>query len=424
MRSLLVLTCMIIGFSTALYAQDDTSGPISEVRRVDNPSATTQPAAGPALATTSPGATNNYDMSLAGQQSDEAEKLSTASAPKIRRFHEVLDEVLAEFGYDVRMKQLDGLKNISIRRVAVSDTLPQSYSDYVELLVAERIRENSRVRLISCIPCKTRTSRLVDAKLRITSPITNVTDMNQAAESLGIENFMDVVFVYHTTHMVLAFQIFDTNTKEMVWARTYNSETVKSRYQKLAVDYSQVAKSRPGEEYVPDYRYMFGAGGAFVPNLNGDAGDSTMMAVEFRGTEKFNNRHSEFGLMLDFYNSFSTFISEYPSSGVDATTPEPKPGPTPFKTAFGLTALFAHNFLGSIESYNTVRYGVHTGVGVLFAPGYLPGTLRLGLDSYFGRAFAVSMTSMYVMPSTILVRGANIATKGGPGGALLVSYNF
>ena len=42
--------------------------------------------------------------------------------------------------------------------------------------------------------------------------------------------FMDAVLVYHTTHMVLAVDVFNAQTKELVWARTYNSETVKSRY--------------------------------------------------------------------------------------------------------------------------------------------------------------------------------------------------
>lgn len=373
--------------------------------------------------------TQNYDYSLAAKQSAEAEKIKEASAPKVRQFHEVLDELLAEFGYDVRMKQLNGLKNLAIRRVAVSDTLPMSYSDYIELLVAERLRENARIRLINCIPCKTKTSRLIDSKLRITSPLTNVSEMQQAAEQMGIENFMDVVFVYHTTHMVLAFQIFDTSTKELVWARTYNSETIKSRFQKLAVDYSQVAKARqPGEEYKADYRYMFGIGGASVPNVGGMAGDKSFMALSFRATERFNNRHSEFGLLGNFYTAFSSILNDYPSvqdaNAPADSTPTLTPGPQPFTSAFALYALYAHNFLGTIESYNTIRHGMTGGVGALMASGYMAGSMRAGWDTYFGRTFAVSVNGMYVMASSIKVNKKSVRTKGGTGGELVVSYNF
>ncbi|NRA44938.1 MAG: hypothetical protein HRU09_08290 [Oligoflexales bacterium] len=42
-----------------------------------------------------------------------------ASSKTVRRFHEVLDELLAEFGYDVKTGQIKGLKNLAIRKVDV-----------------------------------------------------------------------------------------------------------------------------------------------------------------------------------------------------------------------------------------------------------------------------------------------------------------
>src|SRR5690606_570799 len=108
--------------------------------------------------------------------------------------------------------------------------------------------------LISCLVCKTRSSSMVDGKLYITSPRTNISRLNSAADQLGIQHFMDITLVYHSTHMVLAFQIFDVRSKELIWTRTYNSETMRSRFQNMAVDYSQVAKSRKSDEYVPEYK--------------------------------------------------------------------------------------------------------------------------------------------------------------------------
>ena len=44
---------------------------------------------------------------------------------------------------------------------------------------------------------------------------------------------MDIVLVYHTTHMVLAYQVFEVETGEMLWAKAYNSETIRSGFKSL-----------------------------------------------------------------------------------------------------------------------------------------------------------------------------------------------
>ncbi len=369
---------------------------------------------------------------LAAEQSKEAEAMAIADGPHVRRFHEVVDELLAEFGYDVKMGQINGLKNLSIRKVTVNSALPRSYESYVALLVSERIRENSKIRLISCITCMNKSSRLADGKLVVTSPTTNMAEMDRAASTMGIEYFMDIVMVYHTTHMVLAFQIFNTDTKETVWSRTYNSETIKSRFQRLAVDYSQVKKSRPGEDYVPEFRYAFGLGGAYVPNVTGDSNDEGMMVAHFRGTEKFDNRHSEFGLVLNLYQSTNSTLSSYPTTGgttdTSTTTDQSNQSTTtklsPFTSAIGLYMLYAYNFLGAIESYNTTRIGVTGGLGTLLATGYLAGTVRGGVDVYLGRSFSVSIAMLYVASSKVLANQKYTDTPGGVGGEVELVYNF
>lgn len=366
------------------------------------------------------------------QQAREAEEMQEASSPMVRRFHEVLDELLAEFGYDVKMGQVNGLKNLSIRKVTVSDTLPWSYRSYVELLVAERIRENSQIRLVSCLPCRSKTTRLMDGRLVVTSPTTNMAEMQRASDQLGIDYFMDIVLVFHTTHMVLAMQAFNTQSKELVWARTYNSETVRSRYQKLAVDYSQVEKSRPGEEYEADFRYLAGMGAASVPNVGGTQDDSGFILLHFRGSERFNNRQNEFGMILNIYSSSSALLSDYPSTA--ATDPDAadeaeesvttSSTPDPFTQAIGVYGIYAQNFIGALESYNEVRHGATVGVGFLMASGYIAGTGRLGWDTYFGRNFSITGGLLYVMSSRILVDNQYRDTQGGAGGEIAVAYNF
>jgi len=365
-------------------------------------------------------------------QAQYAEGLRESSAKNVRRFHEVLDELLAEFGYDVKMGQIKGLKNVAIRKIRVSSAIPTTYERYLEMLLSERIRENSRIKLINCVPCRTRTSSVVDGKLLITSPATNMAKLDSAAAQLGIDNFMDAVLVYHTTHMVLAITVFDVTTKETVWARAYNSETIKSRYQKLAVDYSQVEKSRPGEDYVPEYRFLFGIGGAGIPNVGGGSEDSSMLNLQIRATEKFNERRSEFGMMFSVLKTTASLQKSYPTEGApaaeDSTQETEVVGtgvtPKPFETAFTLYGMYSHLFVGPLESYNNTRHGLHVGGGIFMAASYLAPTIRAGWDVYFGRRWSTNLGAVYIAPSNILVDGDSIPTKGGAGGDLVISLNY
>ena len=361
------------------------------------------------------------------------ESTPVANSRQVRRFHAVLDELLAEFGYDVKAGQIKGLSNVAVRKVKVSSAIPRTYEEYIETLIVERIRENSQVRILDCIPCKTRTSTLIDGKLMITSPATNMAKLESAATTMGIENFMDVILVYHTSHMVLAVNVFNSQSKEMVWARSYNSETLKTRFQKLAVDYSQVEPKRLSEEYTPEYRLMVGLGGASVPNLSGRPADSAMLNLQIRSTEKFNNRHNEVGLMLSVLQAASSVVSSAPaessstttnSTTTSTTTSSSTPVPKAFKTAVGLYAHFSYLFVGQVESYNEMRTGIGLDLGTLIASGYLAPAARGGFDFFLGRRFSMSFYGHYIGPASVNISGSTAKAKGGGGGDVIFSLNY
>lgn len=351
----------------------------------------------------------------------------TASGSDVRQFHDVLNDLLSEFTYDVKQGQVNGLKNLSIRRVDISDTLPRTYEQYVELLVSERLRENSKVKLLNCVPCKSKSSTMVEGKLMITSPLTNLQRMDEAANQLGIENFMDVVLVYHTTHMVLAFNVFNTQSKELTWARTYNSETLRSNYQRMAVDFNQVDKSRNSDVYVPEYKIMLGVGGSQLPNVAGNERDKSFLGVHIRALEKFDNRRLDFGLSTSIWTNTSDFLKAYPSEGTSSsstTTYTGKKRPLPYKYLLGVHGLLARNFVGSVEIYDKVRHGVHVGVGGVASKGYLAPSIRAGYDLYLGRRFVASFDAHYITQSSILVGTDFQSSRAGGGGDLALSYNF
>jgi hypothetical protein len=270
---------------------------------------------------------------------------------------------------------------------------------------------------------------MVEGKLIITSPLTNVQKMDEAANQLGIENYMDVVLVYHTTHMVLAFNVFSTQTKELVWARTYNSETVRSRYQRMAVDFNQIEKSRNSDEYVPDYKILVGFSGSNLPNVAGGERDKSFLGVHIRSVEKFANRKLDFGLLTSGYISTAKFLNTYPSEGAatsssSSTTYSGSARPLPYTYVLGVQALTAYNFVGDVEVYDRVRHGVHFGLGGIISTGYLAPSARLGWDTYFGRRFVLTVSAQYISESTILVKGDYQTSRGGGGGDLVLSYNF
>ena len=359
----------------------------------------------------------------------QRDSLNSTVAPnsEVRQFHDVLNDLLSEFAYDVKQGQVNGLKNLSIRRIDISDTLPRTYEQYVELLVSEKVRENSKIKLLNCIPCKTKTSTMVDGKLMITSPLTNLQRMDEAAGQLGIENFMDVVLVYHTTHMVLAFNVFNTQTKELAWARTYNSETLRSNYQRMAVDYKQVEKGRDSDTYVPDYKILVGLGGSQLPNVAGDTRDKSFLGLHMRTMEKFDNRRLDFGLAVSVWTNTADLLKAYPSEGSSNGTETPYSGesrPLPYKYLLGIHALLARNFVGSVEIYDKVRHGVHLGVGGVVSKGYLAPSLKAGWDVYLGRRFVATFDAHYITKSTILVDDDFQTSRGGGGGDFSLSYNF
>jgi hypothetical protein len=375
------------------------------------------------------------DLARQVENAKVADKIIAASAKKVRQFHEVLDELLAEFGYDVRSGILKDVKNLSIRRVIVSDALPHTYKKYVGMLITERIVDNTNVRLVNCISCNIKSSKLVDGTLRISSPSANLSQLQHISRTLGIDNFMDIVLVYHSTHMVLGFEIYKADSNELLWARTYNSETIRSRFQKLAIDYNQVAKSRVSNEYEPEYRTMFGIGGGGIPNTGGQDSDSSMLTLHFRATERFDNRRSEFGLLLATYHTVSSLLSDYPvvegTGGKDDEEDQPNDAdvftpatPQPFSTAVTLNGLYVYNFLDTVESFNQIRHGINMGIGGVFASGYFAGTTRLGWDINFGKTFTLGISGIYIMPSTIMVENKSVDTKGGGGLDVVVSYAF
>ena len=354
------------------------------------------------------------------EQRMEIEAHNNQNRASEENFSLVLTELLEAFSKDLRKKQVDGLKNVSIRKVSVNSTIPKSYEEYLEFLVAEQIRENANVRIISCISCKSKNTKIIENQLYISTPSADVANIKRTADELGIEYFVDVMLLYQKSHMILGFQIFNTSTQELVWSRVYNSETLHSRFQAMAVDYKQIVHKdmEDSDEYIPTFRIAFGAGAGSYRDPSTSSANEGMMSLQLRGTEKFNNRLNEFGLLLTGNVSIPTIMQG------DSENVSTENGVDKLKYTVGLFAIYAHNFLKPVEFYDRIRWGINIAVGGHFSNNYLAPAIRTGIDVFFGKSFFITPAAFYIGRASVIVDNDVTEVDGGFGGELIVSYNL
>src|SRR5688500_1979743 len=71
--------------------------------------------------------------------------------PQVRNCYDVLEDVMGEFEFDLKNGNVTGLKYLSIRNIALSENVPTSFKQHLELLTTERIMRNTKARVIQCL---------------------------------------------------------------------------------------------------------------------------------------------------------------------------------------------------------------------------------------------------------------------------------
>lgn len=338
----------------------------------------------------------------------------------VRKFNDVLYDLLNEFSYDLKTNQLQALKNVSIRKIALSETIPKTYQTYLESLVTERFRLHSKIRIIECTSCKIKRSAVENGKLVITSPINNPTELDALANQLGVDIWLDVALLYQESGMLLAFNAFDSKTKELIWTKTYNSEELYKRQLNPEAAAADGAQGPESLEPPSSYVVAISAGWHLVPNVNTY---SNMLGLNLRMSEQFNYKRSEVGAMIAAVMDPKILVSNYTNvdssvaagtDGVTAATSDSKVKPFSFGVA--LYATYHHMFITLPENIEAMRWGLHIGLGGIYAPGYITITGRGGGILKFGRRFFLEFAGAYSMPTTLNIKDQfSYTTKGGVG---------
>lgn len=358
-------------------------------------------------------------------RADEASEGTEQAAP--RKFNEVLEDLLNEFAYDLKTNQAQGINNMSIRRVALSESIPKSYETYIESLMVERVRKHSTIKLLQCTKCRVKRTSVENNRLTVTVPINNPVELDAMAKQLGIEAWVDVALLYQETNMVLAINIFDSKTKELLWAKVYNSETLNRKSLAQLASKDPNVKEKPPEEK-SHFAGSLTVGYHLVPNVSSAV---NMLGVNLRMAEKFNNQRSEIGTMAMLVVDPGLFIQNYdgvegdPEASGEVTVGTSKETIKPFTYGLGLFGSYYHNFIKAPENFEEIRFTGHVGVGLLASKGYLAFIGRTGTGIKFGRYFVFELGGSYSAPTTLRIRNKfEYKTKGGVGADVTFGFVF
>lgn len=330
---------------------------------------------------------------------------------KERNFYEVLEDVMADFEFDLKNGNVQGLKDLAIRNIATSENIPPSFKGHLELLVTERILKTTKTRVIQCLPCKAKKTTVAGDQVVISSADTNPAELARIAKNSGIENFMDLAFTYQPTGIMLAMTINQPDTGAIIWSRSYNSESSRASAFRRGVDYSQTDEARKATEYAPAIQYRAVVYYLFEPNVGTSTG---CLGAGLRMVERYDNRKKEVGFELDYLKDATTLVSAADPATVN------------LYSGFNLTLLFLHtwNLFGDEESYNRVRGAVTVGLGGTFAGGFLGGLARAQYEWRLGKHYAVTATVGYRPAASAFLNNASVGSVSGAEFGLGVNLLF
>lgn len=331
-----------------------------------------------------------------------------------RNFYQVLDEVLADFEYDLKTGQVIGMKDLSIRNLVTSENIPPSFKSHLELLITERILKTSKTRVVHCLACRSKTAKLSGETMVITSADSNAAELQRIARMNGVQNFMDVAFAYQPTGMILSFQISDVEAGTTLWTRNYNSENTRASAQRRGVDFQELEEAKTRMEYQSTMQIRPVLYTVMAPKAN--SGYSTALGFGIRMMERYDNRQKEVGFEANYYADVNLLTGLS-----DANT-----DPTNLYNTFNFTLLFQHGWalFGPEENFNKARSIIIGGIGGTYAAGFLGGLLRATYEWRMAKHWTISAFLGYRPKGTLVFSTTQTASVSGVEGGIGVGYIF
>ncbi len=328
-----------------------------------------------------------------------------------RSFYSVLEDLLGDFEFDLKNGSVSGLRDIAVRSIVVNETVPASFKNHLELVISERLMKTAKVRVLQCLPCKSKKTVVSGEKMMVSGPETNPQELSRIARQSGIQNFMDVAFSYLPSGMVLSLSLFDADSGAMSWSSSYNSETSRtSAYRRGVVPQSNDGV-RSASDYLPVIQPRVMIGYWHQRNVTESTGT---LGIAFRLMERYDNRKKEVGFELGYFRNASSIVGA-------ETSPD-----TDLYSGMNLTLLFMHswNLIGEEENLNQARGGLALGIGGTYASGFLGGLVRASYEWRLAKHWAVSANLGYRPSATKFVGSRAAGTVGGTEYGLGISALF
>lgn len=348
-----------------------------------------------------------------------------------KTFDTVLTDLLNEFAYDLKTGQVSGLKQLAIRKITLNDAIPKSYESYLESMVGEKIHNHSKIKLIQCPSCRSKKTIVENGNLKIIVPINHPVELDALANHFGIEAWMDVGLMYQETNMVLAFNIFDSKTKELLWSKVYNSESIYRKKESARVaeqNKKEALEAQNGNDNSKESVFSITTGYQMAPNVKKTSG---MAALSLYGAERLADGHIELGALVTGIVDPNKIISTYSNvSGDPVATGEASEATStatikPFEWGASLFVTYQVNFFEGVENVKSTRTGISFGGGLIWAPGYAAFTARGGGTLRMGKRFTLMGGVLYSIPTTVTIReNVTFKTKGGVGGDIGLGFSF
>ena len=304
-----------------------------------------------------------------------------------RDFYQVLDDVLGDFEYDLKNATVTGLKDLTIRNIALSENVPPSFKTHLELLITETLLKNTKIRVIQCLPCRARKTSINGDQIVIRSADSNPAELTRLAKATGIDRFLDIAFTFEPSGIVMSMYITDPESDSILWSRSYNSENSRAAAFKRGVDYNQIDQAHRATEYAPIIQSRLALYYLVEPDNPTSVG---CLALGYRMMERYDNRKKEVGFELEYLTNASTLVHRASAVATDI-----------YASSINLTLIFIHawNFIGEEENYNLVRGSFFTGVGGTYASSFLGGLIRTGYEWRLGKHFSTSLNLGYRPPA-------------------------
>lgn len=336
----------------------------------------------------------------------------------VKSFNEVLQDLVNEFSFDLRAKALNSIRTVAVRRVALGESIPRTYENYIETQISDSVRKHSGTKVLQCTNCRIRRTVVENGRLVTTTPVNNPQELDAIAAQLGVEAWVDASVIYQETSMILGIHVFDSKTKELVWTKIYNTENIyKQKMEQLQTEVEK--KEEMEKENVTSYVFNTTLGWHLVPNVKTSA---SMLAVNLRFAERFNAGRDEVGTRLSLLASPSSIISEYPEISGDPATSAAvvDEGTTevilPFYRGLAFSAIYSRLLTDDLSQVDGVVWGWESGVGTIISKGYACFSFRTGPHIRMGRRFLLEIGGTYSLPTTLSIRERyKYKTPGGVG---------